>query len=102
MKNQDYPDTLYVSDLIAPDTVSTMPEKTLRSYADHGSRDLGHERRADLSDRIDSYRRGVDPLSVPMAILAHYASDGELPWLAGQTYLQPFPAALGLRHNVPR
>jgi transaldolase len=37
VKNRDYPDTLYVSDLIAPDTVNTMPEKTLRSYADHGS-----------------------------------------------------------------
>jgi transaldolase len=37
VKNQDYPDTLYVSDLIAPDTVNTMPEKTLKSYADHGS-----------------------------------------------------------------
>ena len=37
VKNQDYPDTLYVSNLIAPDTVNTMPEKTLRSYADHGS-----------------------------------------------------------------
>jgi transaldolase len=36
VKNQDYPDTLYVSGLIAPDTVNTMPEKTLRSYADHG------------------------------------------------------------------
>ena len=39
---------------------------------------------------------------LPVAILAHYASDGELPWLAGQTYLEPFPAALRLRHNVPR
>jgi transaldolase len=37
VKNQDYPDTLYVSNLIAPDTVNTMPEKTLKSYADHGS-----------------------------------------------------------------
>jgi transaldolase len=37
VKNQDYPDTLYVSDLIAPDTVNTMPEKTLKSFADHGS-----------------------------------------------------------------
>jgi transaldolase len=37
VKNQDYRDTLYVSDLIAPDTVNTMPEKTLKSYADHGS-----------------------------------------------------------------
>jgi transaldolase len=36
VKNQDYPDTLYVSELIAPDTVNTMPEKTLKAYADHG------------------------------------------------------------------
>ncbi|MGK5447416.1 transaldolase [Streptomyces radiopugnans] len=36
VKNQDYPDTLYISDLIAPDTVNTMPEKTLKDYAGHG------------------------------------------------------------------
>jgi len=66
------------------------------------SRELGRARRADLAGRIDSYRRGADPLSVPMAILAHYASDGALPWLAGQTYLEPYPAALRLRHSVPR
>jgi uncharacterized protein YbgA (DUF1722 family) len=65
-------------------------------------RELGAQRRADLVARIESYRRGADPLSVPVAILAHYASDGQLPWLAGQTYLEPFPAALRLRHSVPR
>jgi transaldolase len=36
VKNPDYPDTMYVSELIAPNTVNTMPEKTLRAYADHG------------------------------------------------------------------
>jgi uncharacterized protein YbgA (DUF1722 family)/uncharacterized protein YbbK (DUF523 family) len=66
------------------------------------SRELGRERRADLSARIEAYRRGVDPLSVPIAILAHYASDCGLPWLATQTYLQPFPPELRLRHSVPR
>jgi transaldolase len=30
-------DTLYVEALAAPDTVNTMPEKTLRAYADHGA-----------------------------------------------------------------
>ena len=65
-------------------------------------REIDPRRRADLVARIESYRRGADPLSVPVAILAHYASDGEPPWLAGQTYLEPFPAALRLRHNVPR
>lgn len=65
-------------------------------------RELGVRRRADLLARIESYRRGEDPLSVPIAILAHYASDGEFRWLAGQTYLEPFPGALRLRHSVPR
>lgn len=37
VKNPDYPDTLYISELIAPDTVNTMPEKTLMAYADHGA-----------------------------------------------------------------
>ncbi len=37
VKSPDYPDTLYVGNLIAPDTVNTMPEKTLKAYADHGS-----------------------------------------------------------------
>src|SRR5690348_13324470 len=37
VKNPDYPDTMYISDLIAPGTVNTMPEKTMRAYADHGT-----------------------------------------------------------------
>jgi transaldolase len=37
VKNPDYPDTMYVSELIAPGTVNTMPEKTMKAYADHGS-----------------------------------------------------------------
>jgi transaldolase len=36
VKNPAYPDTRYVSDLIAPDVVNTMPEATLRAFADHG------------------------------------------------------------------
>jgi transaldolase len=35
-KNPDYPDTLYVEELIGPDTVNTMPEETIRAYQDHG------------------------------------------------------------------
>ncbi|MFT3715236.1 MAG: transaldolase [Gordonia sp. (in: high G+C Gram-positive bacteria)] len=35
-KNPDYPDTLYVSELVAPDTVNTMPGKTMDAFADHG------------------------------------------------------------------
>ncbi len=35
-KNPDYPDTLYVTELVAPDTVNTMPEATIEAVADHG------------------------------------------------------------------
>jgi transaldolase len=36
VKNPDYPDTLYVDGLVAPDTVNTMPQATLDAVADHG------------------------------------------------------------------
>ena len=36
VKNPNYPDTLYVTELAAPNTVNTMPEKTLEAFADHG------------------------------------------------------------------
>jgi transaldolase len=36
-KNPNYQDTLYVEELIGPDTVNTMPEETIKAYQDHGS-----------------------------------------------------------------
>ncbi len=35
-KNPAYPDTLYVDELIGPDTVNTMPEETIMAFQDHG------------------------------------------------------------------
>jgi transaldolase len=35
-KNSAYSDVLYVSELIGPNVVNTMPEQTLRAFADHG------------------------------------------------------------------
>jgi transaldolase len=46
VKNPDYPDTLYVSELVVPNTVNTMPEKTLQAFADHGTSD---------TDRVSGY-----------------------------------------------
>jgi transaldolase len=37
VKNPEYSDTMYISELIAPGTVNTMPEKTMMAYADHGA-----------------------------------------------------------------
>jgi transaldolase len=36
VKDPSYRDTMYVADLVAPNTVNTMPEATLAAVADHG------------------------------------------------------------------
>lgn len=36
VKNPDYDDTMYVVDLVVPNTVNTMPESTLQAVKDHG------------------------------------------------------------------
>ncbi len=36
VKDPNYPDTLYVTELVAPNTVNTMPEATLEATGDHG------------------------------------------------------------------
>jgi transaldolase len=55
-------DTLYVEALAAPDTIDTLPEKTLLAYADHGK--VGAAMAADGGDAetvLDAFRRaGVD------------------------------------------
>jgi len=35
-KNPDYPDVMYVENLIGPMTVDTMPEETIEAFKDHG------------------------------------------------------------------
>jgi transaldolase len=35
-KDPEAPDTLYIEAFAAPDTIDTMPEKTLKAFADHG------------------------------------------------------------------
>lgn len=59
VKDPAYPDTLYVTELVAPGTVNTMPEKTLQAVADHGEVTgdtiTGHYADAsEVLDRIDA------------------------------------------------
>ena len=39
-KNPDYPDTMYVDQLIGPDSVNTVPPQTLEAFKDHGQAQL--------------------------------------------------------------
>jgi uncharacterized protein YbbK (DUF523 family)/uncharacterized protein YbgA (DUF1722 family) len=62
---------------------------------------LDDTRRHDVLGTIEAYRRGEVPLSVPVTLLRHHAEGCRAVYLAGQTYLDPFPAGLGLRNHAP-
>jgi len=61
-KNPAYPDTLYVDNLIGPDTVNTMPETTIAAFEAHGT----------LARTVD---QDVDAARVTMERLAHAGVD---------------------------
>lgn len=66
-KNPAYPDTLYIAELIGPNTVNTVPEAALLAFADHGEvrgntveEDLEGAR--ELLQQLDE--RGVDMAAI--------------------------------------
>jgi transaldolase len=65
-KNPDYSDVLYVSELIGPDIVNTMPEATLRAFADHGSVGRTLDANPDGAERAlaDAAEAGIDLANV--------------------------------------
>jgi transaldolase len=61
-KNPAYSDVLYVSELIGPDVVNTMPEQTLRAFADHGTvtRTLDSDPEAAERTLAEAHAAGID------------------------------------------
>jgi transaldolase len=59
VKNPEYSDTLYVTELVAPNTVNTMPEKTLDAVLDHGEvrGDTVRPNYEDAADVLDALER---------------------------------------------
>ncbi|MCB0192793.1 MAG: transaldolase [Anaerolineae bacterium] len=51
-KNPAYPDTLYVDELIGPNTVNTMPPATLDAFRDHGQAALTIESGVDVARHV--------------------------------------------------
>ena len=56
VKNPHYPDTMYVDELVAPDTVNTMPMPTLLAFAEHGEV-TGRDRRRRRRGGAEGARR---------------------------------------------
>jgi transaldolase len=62
-KNPAYPDTLYVDELIGPDTVNTLPDATIEAFADHGN--LARRVDADV-DEAEAVWKGLAEAGVDM------------------------------------
>jgi transaldolase len=69
-KDPRYSDVLYVNELIGPEVVNTMPEKTLRAFADHGeiTRTLDADPAAAHATLADADRAGIDLDAVTTAL----------------------------------
>ena len=83
-KNPDYSDTLYVTELVAPHTVNTMPEPTLEAVAGHG--DIrGDTVRGSYSDARDVFDRlervGVDMDDVGRVLEKEGVEKFETSWI---------------------
>jgi transaldolase len=59
-KDPAYSDVLYVEQLIAPDVINTMPEATLRAFADHGDATGGFGERTGADTLSRAEDAGID------------------------------------------
>jgi transaldolase len=81
-KDPDAPDTLYVEALAAPDTINTMPDKTLAAFADHGRvtgalRPDGGDAEAVLAE---FKRAGVDEAALAARLQREGAASFDASW----------------------
>lgn len=56
--------------------------------------------KSELVNAIADYHRGLVPLVVPLTLVRHYVRVLDVPYLAGQLYLDPHPKELMLRNHV--
>ena len=100
-KNPDYPDTLYVDELIGPDTVNTMPDETLAAARDHATpartvdRDVegAHETMQAVRDAGVDVEQIVERQLVDEGVAAFAAAYDSLLGPLGQKATELTPAA---------
>lgn len=61
---------------------------------------LDAEQKRDILNMIDEYAAGELPLSAPIRLVRHYLKSIDEPYLAQQSYLQPYPDGLGLMKSL--
>jgi uncharacterized protein YbgA (DUF1722 family) len=68
----------------------------------HVSDRLESRERTHFLELLESYRRRVVPLSAPQAVLASWAARFDVAYLAGQTFLEPYPPELARFERVTK
>lgn len=61
---------------------------------------LSREEKEKLGEVIEQYRQGIIPLIVPVTLLKNHFHVHPDPYIAAQSYLQPYPEDLGLRNAI--
>lgn len=61
---------------------------------------LDSESRREIQECIQDYRNGFFPLIVPLTLIRHHLRRFDIPYLAGQIYLNPYPKELSLQNHV--
>ena len=89
-KNPDLLDTYYLGGLAAPNTIDTMPEKTLLAFADHGTLDERLEPDYAAAERTISAvaNAGVDADALAEHLQRHGAGAFSTDWAALLTAIE--------------
>lgn len=63
-------------------------------------KNLSPDEKQEMLEVVESYRKGLIPLIVPLTLINHYVRKYDQPYLKEQTYLNPHPVELLLRNHV--
>lgn len=92
----------YISGLMSALTIKATRKKhanTLSHIQGYFSKHLSKLERSELCEQIESYRKGLVPLMVPLTLIRHYLMVHPKEYLAEQFYLNPYPDELRLRYG---
>jgi uncharacterized protein YbgA (DUF1722 family) len=83
--------------------LKTTPKKNgnvLQHMLGYFKKQLSSDKKQELLEMIDHYRKGSVPLIVPITLINHYVRKYDQPYLKQQVYLNPHPLELQLRNHV--
>jgi uncharacterized protein YbgA (DUF1722 family)/uncharacterized protein YbbK (DUF523 family) len=93
----------YQSEFMKTLSVIATPGKhanVLQHAAGYLKKLLDADSRKELQENIEDYRNSIIPLVVPITLIRHHLRRFDVPYLAMQVYLNPYPKELSLLNHV--